>query len=187
MDCVFRQRRFRRRYEGCGGEDKLLYTEVCINGQKIQQGLGQRTVNAFSENPITVEDFTIGEEVNTEGTVNIEFKVWPIAMDDADTWKMFRKYRLIQNLIHLNLRHQRRVGKNTVDLNLNQNIKMDSNVLNLTEFRWNPFERTQFTECIMEQYILTVIIICLEQTIRETKSAIRKQEEMVRKLCSGKR
>ena len=48
-------------------EDKLLYTEVCINGQKIQQGLGQRTVNAFSENPITVEDFTIGEEVNTEG------------------------------------------------------------------------------------------------------------------------
>ena len=46
-------------------EDKLLYTEVCINGQKIQQGLGQRTVNAFSENPITVEDFTIGEEVNT--------------------------------------------------------------------------------------------------------------------------
>ena len=76
-------------------EDKLLYTEVCINGQEIQQGLGQRTVNAFSENPITVEDFTIGEEVNTEGTVNIEFKVWPIAMDDADTWKMFRKYRLI--------------------------------------------------------------------------------------------
>ena len=64
-------------------EDKLLYTEVCINGQEIQQGLGQRTVNnnAFSENPITVEDFTIGEEVNTEGTVNIEFKVWPIAMD----------------------------------------------------------------------------------------------------------
>ena len=68
-------------------EDKLLYTEVCINGQEIQQGLGQRTVNAFSENPITVEDFTIGEEVNTEGTVNIEFKVWPIAMDDADTWE----------------------------------------------------------------------------------------------------
>ncbi|URW87486.1 DUF4179 domain-containing protein [Blautia wexlerae] len=30
-------------------EDKLLYTEVCINGQEIQQGLGQRTVNAFSE------------------------------------------------------------------------------------------------------------------------------------------
>ena len=53
-------------------EDKLLYTEVCINGQEIQQGLGQRTVNAFSENPITVEDFTIGKEVNTEGTVNIE-------------------------------------------------------------------------------------------------------------------
>ena len=47
---------------------QLLYTEVCINGQEIQQGLGQRTVNAFSENPITVEDFTIGEEVNTEGT-----------------------------------------------------------------------------------------------------------------------
>ena len=46
-------------------EDKLLYTEVCINGQEIQQGLGQRTVNAFSENPITVDDFTIGEEVNT--------------------------------------------------------------------------------------------------------------------------
>ena len=68
-------------------EDKLLYTEVCINGQEIQQGLGQRTVNAFSENPITVEDFTIGEEVNTERTVNIEFKVWPIAMDDADMGK----------------------------------------------------------------------------------------------------
>lgn len=72
-------------------EDKLLYTEVCINGQEIQQGLGQRTVNAFSENPITVEDFTIGEEVNTEGTVNIEFKVWPIAMDDADTWENVQK------------------------------------------------------------------------------------------------
>ena len=72
-------------------EDKLLYTEVCINGQEIQQGLGQRTVNAFSENPITVEDFTIGEEVNTEGTVNIEFKVWPIAMDDADTWEDVQK------------------------------------------------------------------------------------------------
>ena len=51
--------------------------------------------------------------------------------------------RLIQNLIHLNLKHQKKSWKkNTVDLNLNQNIKMDSNVLNLTEFRWNPFEST---------------------------------------------
>ena len=124
-------------------EDKLLYTEVCINGQEIQQGLGQRTVNAFSENPITVEDFTIGEEVNTEGTVNIEFKVWPIAMDDLIHGKMFRKHRLIQNLIHLNLKHQKKsLEKNTVDINLDQNIKFDSNILNLTEFRWNPFEST---------------------------------------------
>ena len=36
----------------------------------------------------------------------------------------------------------KKLEKNTVDLNLNQNIKMDSNVLNLTEFRWNPFEST---------------------------------------------
>ena len=74
-------------------EDKILFTEVRINGQEIQQGLGQRTVNNndLSENSITVEDFTIGEEINTEGTVNIEFKVWPIAMDDADTWENVQK------------------------------------------------------------------------------------------------
>ena len=68
-------------------EDKILFTEVRINGQEIQQGLGQRTVNNndLSENSITVEDFTIGEEINTEGTVNIEFKVWPIAMANAET------------------------------------------------------------------------------------------------------
>ena len=29
-----------------------------------------------------------------------------------------------------------------VDINLDQNIKFDSNILNLTEFRWNPFEST---------------------------------------------
>ena len=36
-------------------EDKILFTEVRINGQEIHQGLGQRTVNnnALSENPIT--------------------------------------------------------------------------------------------------------------------------------------
>ena len=124
-------------------EDKLLYTEVCINGQKIQQGLGQRTVNAFSENPITVEDFTIGEEVNTEGTVNIEFKVWPIAMDDADTWENVQKIQADTEPYTFKLATSKEeLEKNTVDLNLNQNIKMDSNVLNLTEFRWNPFEST---------------------------------------------
>ena len=140
-------------------EDKLLYTEVCINGQEIQQGLGQRTVNAFSENPITVEDFTIGEEVNTEGTVNIEFKVWPIAMDDADTWENVQKIQADTEPYTFKLKTSKEeLEKNTVDLNLNQNIKMDSNVLNLTEFRWNPL-KVQFTECIMEQYILTVITI----------------------------
>ena len=119
-------------------EDKLLYTEVCINGQEIQQGLGQRTVNAFSENPITVEDFTIGEEVNTEGTVNIEFKVWPIAMDDADTWENVQKTQANTEPYTFKLKTSKEeLEKNTVDLNLNQNIKMDSNVLNLTEFRWN--------------------------------------------------
>ena len=124
-------------------EDKLLYTEVCINGQEIQQGLGQRTVNAFSENPITVEDFTIGEEVNTEGTVNIEFKVWPIAMDDADTWENVQKTQANTEPYTFKLKTSKEeLEKNTVDLNLNQNIKMDSNVLNLTEFRWNPFEST---------------------------------------------
>ena len=124
-------------------EDKLLYTEVCINGQEIQQGLGQRTVNAFSENPITVEDFTIGEEVNTEGTVNIEFKVWPIAMDDADTWENVQKIQADIEPYTFKLKTSKEeLEKNTVDLNLNQNIKMDSNVLNLTEFRWNPFEST---------------------------------------------
>lgn len=124
-------------------EDKLLYTEVCINGQEIQQGLGQRTVNAFSENPITVEDFTIGEEVNTEGTVNIEFKVWPIAMDDADTWENVQKIQADTEPYTFKLATSKEeLEKNTVDLNLNQNIKMDSNVLNLTEFRWNPFEST---------------------------------------------
>ena len=134
-----------------------------------------------------MEDFTIGEEVNTEGTVNIEFKVWPIAMDDADTWENVQKIQADTEPYTFKLATSKEeLEKNTVDLNLNQNIKMDSNVLNLTEFRWNH-SKVQFTECIMEQYILTVIIICLEQTIRETKSAIRKQEEMVRKLCSGKR
>ena len=109
-------------------EDKLLYTEVCINGQKIQQGLGQRTVNAFSENPITVEDFTIGEEVNTEGTVNIEFKVWPIAMDDADTWENVQKIQADTEPYTFKLATSKEeLEKNTVDLNLNQNIKMDSN------------------------------------------------------------
>ena len=105
-------------------EDKLLYTEVCINGQEIQQGLGQRTVNAFSENPITVEDFTIGKEVNTEGTVNIEFKVWPIAMDDADTWENVQKTQADTEPYTFKLKTSKEeLEKNTVDLNLNQNIK----------------------------------------------------------------
>lgn len=168
-------------------EDKLLYTEVCINGQEIQQGLGQRTVNAFSENPITVEDFTIGEEVNTEGTVNIEFKVWPIAMDDADTWENVQKTQANTEPYTFKLKTSKEeLEKNTVDLNLNQNIKMDSNVLNLTEFRWNPFEST-----IYGMYHGTVYIdsdyYLIGTDDQETKSAIRKQEEMVRKLCSGKR
>ena len=101
-------------------EDKLLYTEVCINGQEIQQGLGQRTVNAFSENPITVEDFTIGEEVNTEGTVNIEFKVWPIAMDDADTWEDVQKIQADIEPYTFKLKTSKEeLEKNTVDLNRN--------------------------------------------------------------------
>ena len=124
-------------------EDKLLYTEVCINGQEIQHGLGQRTVNAFSENPITVEDFTIGEEVNTEGTVNIEFKVWPIAMADAETWENIQKIQANTEPYTFKLATAKEeLEKNTVDLNLDQNIKFDSNILNLTEFRWNPFEST---------------------------------------------
>mgnify|MGYP003226212229 CR=1 FL=1 len=124
-------------------EDKLLYTEVCINGQEIQQGLGQRTVNAFSENPITVEDFTIGEEVNTEGTVNIEFKVWPIAMADAETWENIQKIQANTQPYTFKLTTSKEeLEKNTVDINLDQNIKFDSNILNLTEFRWNPFEST---------------------------------------------
>ena len=124
-------------------EDKLLYTEVCINGQEIQQGLGQRTVNAFSENPITVEDFTIGEEVNTEGTVNIEFKVWLIAMSDAETWENIQKIQANTQPYTFKLTTSKEeLEKNTVDINLDQNIKFDSNILNLTEFRWNPFEST---------------------------------------------
>jgi len=124
-------------------EDKLLYTEVCINGQEIQQGLGQRTVNAFSENPITVEDFTIGEEVNTEGTVNIEFKVWSIAMSDAETWENIQKIQANTQPYTFKLTTSKEeLEKNTVDINLDQNIKFDSNILNLTEFRWNPFEST---------------------------------------------
>ena len=124
-------------------EDKLLYTEVCINGQEIQQGLGQRTVNAFSENPITVEDFTIGKEVNTEGTVNIEFKVWSIAMSDAETWENIQKIQANTQPYTFKLTTSKEeLEKNTVDINLDQNIKFDSNILNLTEFRWNPFEST---------------------------------------------
>ena len=126
-------------------EDKILFTEVRINGQEIHQCLGQRTVNnnALSENPITVEDFTIGEEINIEGTVNIEFKVWPIAMDDADTWENVQKTQANTEPYTFKLKTSKEeLEKNTVDLNLNQNIKMDSNVLNLTEFRWNPFEST---------------------------------------------
>lgn len=126
-------------------EDKILFTEVQINGQEIQQGLGQRTVNnnALSENPITVEDFTIGEEINTEGTVNIEFKVWPIAMADAETWENIQKIQTNTKPYTFKLTASKEeLEKNTVDLNLDQNIKFDSNILNLTEFRWNPFEST---------------------------------------------
>ena len=126
-------------------EDKILFTEVRINGQEIQQGLGQRTVNnnALSENPITVEDFTIGEEINTEGTVNIEFKVWPIAMADAETWENIQKIQANTEPYTFKLATSKEeLEKNTVDLNLDQNIKFDSNILNLTEFRWNPFEST---------------------------------------------
>lgn len=126
-------------------EDKILFTEVRINGQEIQQGLGQRTVNnnALSENLITVEDFTIGEEINTEGTVNIEFKVWPIAMTDAETWENIQKIQTNTQPYTFKLTTSKEeLEKNTVDLNLDQNIKFDSNILNLTEFRWNPFEST---------------------------------------------
>ena len=126
-------------------EDKILFTEVQINGQEIQQGLGQRTANnnALSENPITVEDFTIGEEINTEGTVNIEFKVWPIAMADAETWENIQKIQTNTKPYTFKLTASKEeLEKNTVDLNLDQNIKFDSNILNLTEFRWNPFEST---------------------------------------------
>lgn len=85
MDRIFRQRRFKQQESHWKRtkdliaqntdsdtqdtiEDKILFTEVRINGQEIQQGLGQRTVNNndLSENSITVEDFTIGEEINTE-------------------------------------------------------------------------------------------------------------------------
>lgn len=126
-------------------EDKILFTEVRINGQEIQQGLGQRTVNnnALSENPITVEDFTIGEEINTEGTVNIEFKVWPIAMADAETWENIQKIQANTEPYTFKLTTSKEeLEKNTVDLNLDQNIKFDSNILNITGFRWNPFEST---------------------------------------------
>ena len=126
-------------------EDKILFTEVRINGQEIQQGLGQRTVNNndSSENPITVEDFTIGEEINTEGTVNIEFKVWLIAMADAETWENIQKIQADTEPYTFKLTTSKEeLEKNTVDINLDQNIKVDSNILNLTEFRWNPFEST---------------------------------------------
>ena len=126
-------------------EDKILFTEVRINGQEIQQGLGQRTVNnnALSENPITVEDFTIGEEINTEGTVNIEFKVWPIAMADAETWENIQKIQANTEPYTFKLTTSKEeLEKNTVDLNLDQNIKFDSNILNIIGFRWNPFEST---------------------------------------------
>ena len=63
------------------------------------------------ENPITVEDFTIGEEVNTEGTVNIEFKVWPIAMDDADTWENVQKTQANTEPYTFKLTIKRRAGK----------------------------------------------------------------------------
>lgn len=126
-------------------EDKILFTEVRINGQEIHQGLGQRIVNnkALSENPITVEDFTIGEEINTEGTVNIEFKVWLIAMSDAETWENIQKIQANTQPYTFKLTTSKEeLEKNTVDINLDQNIKFDSNILNLTEFRWNPFEST---------------------------------------------
>lgn len=72
-----------------------------------------------------MEDFTIGEEVNTEGTVNIEFKVWPIAMDDADTWENVQKTQANTEPYTFKLKTSKEeLEKNTVDLNLNQNIKM---------------------------------------------------------------
>ena len=150
MDCVFRQRRLKRQEsdeknkEKDAVEDKLLYTEVCINGQEIQQGLGQRTVNAFSENPITVEDFTIGRNQHRE---NCKHRVQSLA--DRNVWTMpkhaGRCPEIQANIEPYTFKlktSKEELEKNTVDLNLNQNIKMDSNVLNLTEFRWNPFEST---------------------------------------------
>ena len=100
-------------------------------------------IQNLSENPITVEDFTIGEEINTEGTVNIEFKVWSIAMSDAETWENIQKIQANTQPYTFKLTTSKEeLEKNTVDINLDQNIKFDSNILNLTEFRWNPFEST---------------------------------------------
>lgn len=169
-------------------EDKILFTEVRINGQEIHQGLGQRTVNnnALSENPITVEDFTIGEEINTERTVNIEFKVWSIAMSDAETWENIQKIQANTQPYTFKLTTSKEeLEKNTVDINLDRTLNSIPTFSTLQNSD-GIHSKVQFTEHMMEQCILTVIIIRSEQTIRETKSAIRRQEEMAKKLHSNK-
>ena len=119
-------------------EDKILFTEVRINGQEIQQGLGQRTVNNndLSENSITVEDFTIGEEINTEGTVNIEFKVWLIAMSDAETWENIQKIQANTQPYTFKLTTSKEeLEKNT---DLARKDSADSEVVGISEMLQDP-------------------------------------------------
>lgn len=64
-------------------------------------------------------------------------------MADAETWENIQKIQADTEPYAFKLTTSKEeLEKNTVDINLDQNIKFDSNILNLTEFRWNPFEST---------------------------------------------
>ena len=64
-------------------------------------------------------------------------------MSDAETWENIQKIQANTQPYTFKLTTSKEeLEKNTVDINLDQNIKFDSNILNLTEFRWNPFEST---------------------------------------------
>lgn len=124
-------------------DDMILFTQIQINGQEIEQGSGVRDVGDSVGNSGTVEDFIIGEDIDTEKDINIEFKVWPGTLEDADTWEKVQKLQTEKEpYVFKFSASKEELEKNTIDLKLNQEVAFDSHSLKLTEFRWNPFDST---------------------------------------------
>lgn len=124
-------------------DDTILFTQVQVNGQEIKQGAGVRDVGDSTGNSGLVEDFIIGEDIDTEKAINIEFKVWPGTLEDADTWEKVQKLQAeTEPYVFKFSASKEELEKNTIDLKLNQEVVFDSHSLKLTEFRWNPFDST---------------------------------------------